>query len=297
MKASTIVIVNPAAGGGLARKSAPAVEDYLKSQGLRVELSESKNPEDLRDRAARAAASGFQHVVALGGDGTFQKVVEGILGTKAVAGFFPAGNGNDMARALGIPRDPVRAADAFLHSRPRAIDMVRARLSGGRHAHYICAGGMGLDAEAAYLANTRFKDLPGASRYLAGALRSFFDGAAFDLSAEIDGTKWFGRAMLAVVANAPWYGSGFCIAPRAEVDDGWLDVVLVREVTWTRLFEAVPILLTSGDLQFEEVERFRCWRLKLETDRPVKVHGDGELLGESPAEFEILPRAVRVMIP
>ena len=81
------------------------------------------------------------------------------------------------------------------------------------------------------------------------------------------------------------------------MDDGWLEVVLVEDVAWTRLVEAIPIVLTTGDLRFDEVKRFRCRRAVLRADRSVKVHGDGELLGESPAEFEILPAAIRVMAP
>jgi diacylglycerol kinase (ATP) len=81
------------------------------------------------------------------------------------------------------------------------------------------------------------------------------------------------------------------------MDDGWLEVVLVGEVDWTRLLEALPILLTTGNLHFEEVHRFRCRRVRLEAGRTAKVHGDGELLGESPAEFEVIPGAVRVMAP
>jgi diacylglycerol kinase family enzyme len=81
------------------------------------------------------------------------------------------------------------------------------------------------------------------------------------------------------------------------MDDGWLDVVLVEDVGWTRLVEAIPIVLTTGDLRFDEVKRFRCRRAVLRADRAVKVHGDGELLGESPAEFEILPAAIQVMAP
>ena len=100
------------------------------------------------------------------------------------------------------------------------------------------------------------------------------------------------------VANGARYGSGVRIAPEAKMDDGWLDVALVGEVGWMRLVEAIPIVLGSGDLRgFPEVQRHRGKRIVLSTDRPVKVHGDGELLGESPAEFEVLPGALRVMTP
>jgi diacylglycerol kinase (ATP) len=291
------VVVNPTAGGGRALQFKAAVADYLAANGRRVEFSESRNSADLRAQSAEAAARGYPYVVALGGDGTFHHLVEGIRGTGAIAGFLPGGGGNDIAQALEIPADPMRAADTFLHSTPHEIDLIRARLADGTVAHCVGAAGMGLDAEAAHLANARFSRWPGATRYVAGALWTYFRGAAFELRAEIDGVEWNGRALFAVVANAAEYGSGVRIAPSAQLDDGWLDLVLVRDLPWTRLVEAIPIVLTSGDLRFTEVERFRCKRVRLEADRRVRVHGDGEMLGGCPAEFEILPRAIRVLAP
>jgi diacylglycerol kinase (ATP) len=297
MKGDLFVVVNPAAGGGRAGRDQSSVASYLLSRGRAAEFSESKNPADLREQAARAAAAGYAYVLALGGDGTFHYLAEGIRGTSAIAGLLPAGNGNDVARALGIPRDPIRAADAFLRSHARTIDLIRVRFATGRIEHCVSTAGLGLDAEAAHLANTRFRRWPGVARYLAGATSAYRSRAAFDLRAEIDGAVWRGRALLAVVANAPDYGAGLRIAPAAEMDDGCLDLVLVRDVPWTRFLEAIPILLTSGDLRFQEVERFRSKRVRIEAPAGTKVHGDGEILGECPAEFEIAPAALRVAAP
>lgn len=297
MKPDTLIIVNPVSGGGCALRAEPLVASYLEQQGRSVQFVHSRSSEDVREQAAKAAGAGYRYVVALGGDGAFHHVIEGVYGTDAIAGILPAGNGNDIARDLGIPGDPVTAANAFLHSRPRAVDLVRVRFKDGRTVHYVGVGGMGLDAEAAYLANTRFKPWPGVARYLAGTLWTFFHERPLELHAEMDGVRWAGRALFAAVANATSYGSGVCIAPEARMDDGCLEVVVVGEVGWERLFEAIPILLTTGNLHFEEVHRFRCRRVRLEAERPAKVHGDGELLGESPAEFEVIPGAVRVMTP
>jgi diacylglycerol kinase (ATP) len=297
MKADTLVIVNPVSGGGRALLAEPHVRSFLAAQGRNVQFVHSRSSEDVRALAAKGAESGYRYIVALGGDGAFHHVVEGVMGTQAVAGFFPAGGGNDIARDLGIPADPVRAAAAFLKSTPRAVDVVRVRFRDGRVAHFIGAGGMGLDAQAAHLANTRFKSWPGVTRYLAGALVTFFCERPFELRAEMDDTRWTGRALFAAVANATSYGSGVRIAPDAKMDDGWLNVVLVGEMNWMRLFQAIPIVLGSGDLRMEEVKRYRCRRGVLEADREAMVHGDGEALGEAPAEFEVVPGAVRVMAP
>lgn len=298
MNPDTVVIVNPAAGGGRARRAEPLIASYLAGKGVHAKYIHSQSSEDIRVQAARAAREGNRYVIALGGDGAFHHLVEGILGTDAIAGFFPAGNGNDIARSLGIPPETMRSVEAFLHSEPRAIDLVRLRFAGGRTAHFVGAGGMGLDAEAAHLANTRFRKWPGVLRYLAGAFWAFSRKQHVDLRATLDEERWAGRALFAAVANGTSYGAGVHIAPEAKMDDGWLDVALIGEMGWLRLLQAIPIVLTSGDLhRFPEVRRYRCRRVVLEAARPAKVHGDGELLGESPVELEILPGAVRVMTP
>jgi diacylglycerol kinase (ATP) len=296
MKSDTLVIVNPSSGGGWALRAEPAVGSLLAVRGSHAEFVRSKSAEDIRSLAAGAAAQGFRYVVALGGDGAFHHLIEGVRGTDVVAGFFPAGSGNDIARALGIPCDPVRAADLFLRGRPRAVDLVRVRFDDGGVAHYIGAGGMGLDAEAAHLANTRFKKWPGVTRYMAGMFTVFLREPLLNLSAEIDDLTWSGPALFAAVANSSSYGSGVRIAPDARMDDGLLDVVIVGDVSLLRLVEAMPVVLSSGDLRgFPEVTRYRCRRILIRADRAAMVHGDGEELGVAPAGFEVMPGAVLVM--
>ena len=297
MKKDIFVIVNPAAGGGAALRAEPLVASYLAERGRSAEFVHSRGPEDVREQAAKAAGQGYRYVLALGGDGAFHYVVEGVRGTDAIAGIFPAGNGNDIARDLGIPEDPVRAADAFLRARPREVDLVRARFGGGREAYFIGVGGMGLDAEASYLANTRFKSWPGLARYLAGFSWTFWHEPTFELRVEMEGIRWAGSALLAAVANGTSYGAGLRIAAEAKMDDGWLEVALVSELGWRKVVEAIPVLLTTGDVRIEELQRFRCRRVRLTAERAVKVHGDGEILGDTAAEFEIVPRAIRVMAP
>ena len=271
------------------------MRSLLAERGWGAEFVRSKSAEDIRALAAGAAGRGFRYAVALGGDGAFHHLIEGVRGTDVVAGFFPAGSGNDIARALGIPCDPVRAADAFLRARPRAVDLVRVRFADGRAAHYIGAGGMGLDAEAAHLANTRFKKWPGVTRYMAGMFTIFFREALLELTAEIDGVTWSGPALFAAVANSSSYGSGVRIAPEARMDDGLLDVAIVGDVSLLRLLEAMPVVLSSGDLRgFPEVKRYRGRRIFLRAERAAMVHGDGEELGSSPAEFEVVDGAVLV---
>ena len=299
--ADVLVIVNPVAGGGRGLRSQPFVAELFKNRGIHADFVRSRSTNDFRERAAQGATAGYRCIIALGGDGAFHHLVEGALGSNVTLGFLAAGNGNDIAEALNIPKDPVAAAHVFVKARPRPVDLLRVHFTHGRSALYVGAGGMGLDAEAARLANERFRHWPGVTRYLAGALWALAHFPPLSVNAEISTAneivRWKGPVLLAAVANAPCYGSGFRIAPTARVNDGLLDILLAETMPWARVVEALPILLRTGDLPWGEIHRYRATRIRLEADRPALFHGDGELLGEAPVEVEVLPAAIRVVAP
>ncbi len=292
--AKILVLVNPASGGGRARRALPQVIDYLREQQVRADFVESTSLEDLEQRAAEASGAGYTHLAVLGGDGAFHHAVNGAFGHPLVLGFFPAGSGNDIAAGLEIPNDPIAAAHEFLRSPPRQVDAVRARCANVKARLYVGAGGLGFDAEAAQLVNGRFRRLPGVTRYIAAALWLLRKFEPLELAAEMDGERWSGAALFAAAANAPSYGSGVKIAPQARMDDGWLEITLVGALPWTRLVEALPPVLRTGDLRWPEIHRYRARRVRFETNRAALFHGDGEVLGESPVEIELLPNAIQV---
>jgi diacylglycerol kinase (ATP) len=293
----TLVLVNPGAGRGRARRAQAAVRDYLCGQHAAVDFVETASASETEKRAKEAAAAGYTHVAALGGDGTFHHVLNGAAESAAasriVLGLLPCGGGNDIARALGLPRDPLAAARAFLDAPARAVDVLRVRSSRGIRL-YMGAGGLGLDAEAAQAANEQFRRLPGAMRYVAAALYVFRGFRPFTFEIESDGERFRETALLIAVANSPSYGSGIMVAPQASLDDGLMDLFLVRPIAWTRLLDGLLLALTTGDIRWPEVRRWQARQVRISADRQAWFHGDGEILGESPAEVEVLPRWVRV---
>lgn len=303
LKEKTLVIVNPVAGGGCALRAEPLVADYFRMHGLQADFAHSQSSEDARRRASEAVAAGYRCIAVLGGDGAFHHVVNGVLldaprATDPLLGFLPAGNGNDIAAGLGIPEDPIVAARTLLTAPERRVDVLRARFADGQTHLYVGAGGMGLDAEAARLVHDRFRRLPGALRYVAAGLTALRKFPPLEITAEMDGQSWRGRVLFAAVANAPAYGAGVRVAPDAAMDDGWLDVVLVGELSWIEVLDAlVEILRRDSRLQREAIQRFRARRVTLRADRPALFHGDGELLGASPVEVEVLPGALRIVAP
>jgi diacylglycerol kinase (ATP) len=292
-----LILVNPASGRGAAATIRPAVEDYFRSQQFPAHFVTTQSAADLEQRAACAAGEGYSCVAVLGGDGTFHFLLRGAFGTNIPLGILPAGSGNDIAMGLGIPLDPPAAAASLIRSTPRAVDVVRVRFADGSERVFIGAGGIGLDAEANQLATGRFRRLPGVTRYIAGALAALRRAEPLRLTAEFDDGSWQGEVLFAAVANSPTYGAGVQIAPDARMDDGLLNLVLVEPLSLARVLEAIPIVLRDGDLRWPQVHRFTTKRLLLRPEKNSPFHGDGEILGEAPAEFQILPESVQVMVP
>lgn len=292
-----LILVNPAASRGRAARVRRAVEDFLRGQGAAAEFVETRSAGDARRRAADAAAAGYSHVVALGGDGSFHQILNGAFGQDILLGLLPAGGGNDIARALDLPTDPVAAANVLLRGAVRAVDVLRVRSGSAAATLYMGAGGMGLDAEAAGLANERFRRLPGILRYIAAALSAFREFRPFVLELDVDGARSRARALLIAVANSRSYGSGVIVAPAAEIDDGWMDLMVVAPLGWMQIVDGLMLALRTGDIRWPEIQRMRARRVRLAADRPATFHGDGEILAEAPVEIELLPRAVRVVAP
>jgi len=253
------------------------------------------------ESSAQAAILEGQHLLfAMGGDGTFQSLANASFGADVVLGLLPIGGGNDFASALGLPTDPVRAAGAMLCGHPRSVDLVRVRTADGRTRLYAGGGGIGLDAEAARLAGSAYRHLPGRIRYMAAALHALAGYVPLGIRIDFPGSDipaFEAQALLAAVLNSPTYGAGVRLAPGAAVDDGSLHVVLIEAMSKFGILTLLPRLLGSGELRTSRVKRWRAQRVKLTTNRLCFFHGDGEILGPTPAELEIVPNAVRVLAP
>jgi YegS/Rv2252/BmrU family lipid kinase len=295
-----VVFVNPSAGDGRALRYLPEIRDVFEAASVAAEFISVADVKELDARVLAAIGCGRRFLFALGGDGSFQGLVNAAYGADVVLGVLPAGGGNDFAAALKLPEDPVAAAEVVLRGEPRCVDVVRARTADGRVRLYLGGGGVGIDAEAAQFANGAFRRLPGRLRYVASALRAYCGYRAVGVRMEFPNSESApieGKVLLAAVLNTPSYGAGIRLAAGASVDDGWLDAVVVEELRVGQVLGLLPRLMSSGELPALHVRRFRVKAVKLSTDRASMFHGDGESLGPVPVEIEIVPRAVRVLAP
>lgn len=295
-----IVFINSAAGGGRARVCLPRIKEVFKSLRMQAQFVMTNSASELESCAQAAISQGEQLLLAMGGDGTFQSLVNASFGSDVLLGVLPIGGGNDFASALGLPSDPAEAAEAMLCGKPRYADLARVRTADGRIRLYAGGGGIGLDAEAARHAGGAYRHLPGRLRYIAAALHALAGYVPLNVRVdfpESDIPSFEGKALLAAVLNSPTYGAGVRLAPGAAVDDGWLHVVLIEELSKLGVLSLLPRLMGSGELRTSRVKRWRAQRVKLTTNRPCLFHGDGEILGPTPVEIEIVPKAVRVLAP
>jgi diacylglycerol kinase (ATP) len=295
-----VVFVNPAAGSGRAKLCLPQIRKAFEEAYVPAEFISIASVTELESNALAAIKSGKRLLCALGGDGTFHGLVNAAFGFDVVLGVLPAGGGNDFAAALQLPEDPVAAAQAVFRGEPKRVDLARARTGDGRVRLYLGGGGLGIDAEAARFASGAFRRLPGRSRYVASALRAFCTHRAIGVRVEFplsDLAAIESKCLLAAVLNTPTYGAGIRLAPEARLDDGWLDAVIVEDLGVFEVLGLLPQLLKSGELRTPHVKRVRARAVRFITERPCMFQGDGEILGPTPVEIEIVPQAVRVLTP
>jgi len=296
-----LVLVNPVAGGGLAQEVLPSLKGFARRRGWQVEFRSTQSPEDLAAEARRGAAEGHKRLFVLGGDGTFQVLLNALAGASGIVlGVIPAGGGNDLAASIGLPQDPLLAADLLLDGQPALLDVALARTADGKGRLYTGGGGVGLDAEAARYASGVYRNLRGRPRYLLSAIRALMGFHSLRLRALIGTDRQVeinANALLLCVLNTPCYGAGLRLAPDAQTDDGKLDLVLLEDLSFLEVLALIPSLARRGELRTVRVQRFRVDQVRIETDRPCSFHGDGEILGNTPVEVAVVPSAVRILRP
>jgi diacylglycerol kinase (ATP) len=253
--------------------------------------------------------------LVLGGDGTVRRQLAALHRLHVPFLVVPLGSANDFARALGVrtPRDSLQLWRRFCAEMQasgnhetfvRRLDLgvVNSGTSRNGPVYFGCAAGVGLDAVVARRANALPRWLRSHGGYLAAAIPELIGFRARRITLSLlDGTGHTIRlsepGLLAAFANAPAYGHGMRIAPRARFDDGELDICFVRPMPRLRLLRLFPAVYRGAHLAFPEVEYFRTARVRVESEIELPVHADGEPLATTPVEIGAVPGGLRVITP
>ena len=275
------IVVNPAAGQGRSLRVLSVVTAALDAAGAAYHVSESSSLDDAREIAAKAARIG-QLVVAVGGDGTAGALAGVVADAGGRFAIIPAGRGNDLARVLEIPSDPAAAAAVLLHGRPRMVDLIGVGVPDHPESTVMGSVYLGIPSIAGEIAN-RASRLPGMLVYPLAALRALARWTPATFRAEIGGgfaaepaQQFPGYGI--VVANVAYFGAGMQVAPPARIDDGVLDIVIMRDGPKLAFLRALARIRSGSHLSLPQISVERGTEVVLSIDRDMPAAADGETL-------------------
>ncbi len=284
-------LVNPAAGRGTGKSHLDRIRVLASRHGAGLVVS--RKVSDLAEQARRAAEDGVERLLVAGGDGTMHHAVQGLAGTGCALGVIPLGSGNDLAGTLAIPPDLDVAVERARTGEVRRIDLLRVG-----ETFSASYAGVGFDSEVTRYAN-EVKLLRGPLIYFYSVIHTLITFEPPRMKVVYDGGTFEGKVMFTVVNNLPRFGGGMQIAPEARIDDGLLDLVIVREVPKSVLLTIFPKVYGGKHVGHPAVTIVRTRRAEITIDRPMTLYGGGEPLrpmaaGEAVA-VEVMPEGLAVI--
>jgi YegS/Rv2252/BmrU family lipid kinase len=301
---SVVFLVNPASGNGATGKRWPELAHRASGLGLEGETLFSERPGHLIELAEHAARDGATLVVSVGGDGTLNEVVNGVVrsGVPAELATIPLGTGMDFVRTYGIPTKFDAAVRTAVSGVPRTIDVGRVSYrewSGADGERYLAnVGSVGMSAAVAQRANGMSKAFGGKATFFYALTRVFLEWQNTEVTVELDdGTRRTGRMHDVIVANGCWHGGAMLLAPEAEPDDGLFDVVLIGDITKRDFVTTAPKIYKGTYVAHPKVESLRSRAVAVDAPELLPIELDGEQVGTTPVRFEIVPAALRVRVP
>ncbi|MET4703816.1 diacylglycerol kinase family protein [Frigoribacterium sp. UYMn621] len=294
-----VVAINPSASFGKGRSVGPAVVQALRGAGHRVTALSEPTFADLHREAEKAIALVPDALVVVGGDGMVSLGTNLVAATAIPLGIVPSGTGNDVSRGLKIPIGQTDAAIdlllAALGHEPRVIDAVLVRRSGEPDRWYAGVLSAGFDALVNERANL-WRWPRGKSRYNLALLRELATLHPTTYRLVLDGVEWNTAGTLVSIANNTSFGGGMLITPDALLDDGLLDVCVVEPLSRTAFLGIFPRVFKGTHVTDPRVSIRRARRVRIEA-AGVVAYADGERVGALPLEIEVVPGALRILVP
>jgi len=299
------IIVNPTSGRGNGERAIPLVEQMLRGHGLDFDLVRTERPWHAADLAQQAVADGYDVVVAVGGDGTANEVLNGLMRAqqagsgRAALGLLSVGRGNDFAYGMGAPRDLAAGCQALAQGHRRTADV--GKVTGGLYpqGRYFGNGvGIGFDAVVGFVA-LKMTRLSGFPSYIVAALKTIFLYYKAPLvRIEYDDQMLTTPALMVSIMNGRRMGGGFLMAPQGMVDDGLLDLCIAEQVSRARIFALIPRFMAGTQATQKPIKTGRTQRIVVTAlEGVLPAHADGETLcteGQRLA-VELLPRQIEII--
>jgi len=297
------LIVNPTAGAGRTAKKWPYIKALLKNTGLRFEHDITEAPGHAIELAKSAVNKGYKLVVSVGGDGTINEIVNGIYATGDMKdvelGIIGTGTGSDYIRTIGVSKYYQESCHHLMNPMKKSVDLGMVEFTeNGQPAKRIFANfaGLGFDAEVVKATTKKFKNFGGKPAYLMGLLSTFTTYQNRQIQITINGQTETHKVCTIVMSNGKYGGGSMLLAPNADPCDGLFDVIIIGDVTKPDLLRSLPRIYKGTHLTHPKVTVKRTNMITISSDDPMAIQADGDLLGEAPARFSVLPSALNILV-
>jgi YegS/Rv2252/BmrU family lipid kinase len=285
-----LFIVNPIAGSGSTLRALPLIEEYCQQRSVEYSIIKTKYKGHATELARDAISSPrFHGIIAVGGDGTVMEVANGLTGSSIPLGILPLGTGNDLAKALNIPIDIKKALYIVTNGRTKLIDTINYG-----NKYFFNVASVGFDAEIARDIEKMKRWISGKTAYYLSALLKFFTYRDKYVYLEIDGKEFETPILLLAIANGTHYGGGMYVNPMGSINDGYIDVILIKPVPRYLFPFLFPKFIKGQHLDLPYVATFRCKSINIKSNENLPVNGDGDIITTTPFRFSISDKPILV---
>ena len=297
------VIVNPMASGGVTRIKWPHIKRLLDKAGFKYDHEFTEGPLHATDLAADAASQGYRQVIAVGGDGTIHEVVNGLVDTsgksEAVLGIISAGTGNDFARSIGAHGAYRKTIGQLTRTTEKAVDVGVVEYGNGKDNKkqriFINTAGVGLDAEVLRATKKRFRVISTIPYWISGVY-TFAGYRPKHMTISIDGQTENRTALGVIINNGHSFAGGMRIAPGADIADGLFDTIVLSDISKLDFIRGLSMVYKGTLGNHPKVNTYKAKVIEINSKEQLYLQADGELLGQAPANFRVLPQALRVAV-
>jgi YegS/Rv2252/BmrU family lipid kinase len=292
-----LFIINPAAGKGKTLKLIPNIENMLKDKEDEYFIEITKGVGHATDIAKSYSDKGEYRIYSVGGDGTLNEVLNGMVNSSCSLAVIPSGTGNDFIKNIynfSKHHSPEELLFKMINGKEKYIDLCEVN-----ERYFINIASVGFDAEVAYNA-IRLKKLPflsGKLAYILGIIITVFNYKSYNLNIDIDGRKLRLNALLTAIANGKYYGGGINVAPLAEIDDGLFNICTIEKVSRFKILTLFPKVIKGQHAGIKEVSFYNGRRVRIESEEAIAFNIDGEITKGKEGDFKVIKNGVKVVYP
>lgn len=292
-----LFILNPAAGKGKTLRLIPEIEKIFEKRNDEYVIEITKGEGHAVQIAKDYSSKEDYRIYSVGGDGTLNEVLNGMIGTSSSLAVIPSGSGNDFIKSIcnySKKENLSKLLCDTINGREKIIDIGRVN-----ERFFLNISSIGFDAEVAYSA-VKLKKIPfitGSIAYILGIFITLLKYKSYDLEIFIDDKHFKFNSLMAVIANGKYYGGGIFVAPEAEIDDGLFDICLIERVSRLKILALFPKVINGTHAEIKEVSFHRGRIVKIISEKDITFNIDGEIMRDKKAEFEIIRNAIKIIIP